>query len=148
MTGDHDRASRALQEAFDRLLARAPGPIFPRARRLYLLKYPLEGHGSRAGHRTFVHGESVDEAIEIDAQGRRIGVVTIRARELALVRWQPGGVLDPLAAADYLARTWGLPAVSLSLPETPWFRDAGPQARLAAPPDLLRVFRAPLPVPR
>ncbi|MFM7267499.1 MAG: hypothetical protein ACKOZT_02780, partial [Cyanobium sp.] len=31
-----------FQQAFERLLIRAPGPVFPRARALYLQKYSLE----------------------------------------------------------------------------------------------------------
>ena len=48
-------------QAFERLLSHAPGPVFPRARELYLRKYPLETEPSEP-FRTFLLEEEIQEA--------------------------------------------------------------------------------------
>ena len=88
----------SFQQAFERLLARAPGPVFPRARALYLQKYPLEGE-PQGDFRTFL--------LEEDIQESPAGAVRVRALALAVVAWgQPR--FDADAAAAYLERRWGL----------------------------------------
>ena len=47
-----------FQQAFEQLLSRAPGPVFPRARELYLRKYPLEAAGADR-FRTFLLREEI-----------------------------------------------------------------------------------------
>jgi hypothetical protein len=60
----------SFQKAFERLLSRAPGPVFPRARQLYLRKYPLESDPATP-FRTFLLEESIQES--------EAGIVRIRA---------------------------------------------------------------------
>ncbi|QEY31027.1 hypothetical protein EVJ50_00900 [Synechococcus sp. RSCCF101] len=134
-----------LLQAFEAWLSLAPGPIFPRARELYRLKYSLDGREASGSHRLFVVRESIDESCESDGEGGRIGVVTIRAIRLAVVRWQARTPLNLEEAEAYLAERWGLHDRSLQLLQEPWFRDGGPQAQFDAPLGLQHTYRAPLP---
>jgi hypothetical protein len=113
----------SFQNAFERFLDRAPGPVFPRARQLYLRKYCLEG-GEPEGFRTFLLQEEIEEAVG--------GALRIRAVSFAIVHW-----LSPQADAQrclaYLERRWQLRPVDLTLQEGLWFRDGGAWARFTAP---------------
>lgn len=114
----------SFQQAFEQLLARAPGPVFPRARALYLQKYCLEGEAAES-FRTFLLEEDIEES--------PAGAVRIRARVLALVAWGQTG-FDPAAAAAYLEARWQLRPRDLQVVEgASWFRQGGPYARFSAP---------------
>ncbi len=119
-----------FQSSFERLLARAPGPIFPRARALYLQKYPLEEEG-QGDFRTFL--------LEEDIQESPAGAVRIRALALAVVAWgQPS--FDADAAAAYLERRWGLRPHDLQEVEGgSWFRQSGAYGRFRTPAVYERV---------
>ena len=119
-----------FQQAFERLLARAPGPVFPRARALYLQKYPLEGEADGA-FRTFLLEEEIQES--------PAGALRIRALALAIVAWgQP--CFDAVAAAAYLEHRWGLrPADLQEVDGASWFRDSGAYGRFSSPAVYERV---------
>ena len=53
---------QTLQNAYNALMAKAPGAAFPRARRLYLNKYQLPQSDEKHGLRLFVSEESLDES--------------------------------------------------------------------------------------
>lgn len=117
-----------FQEAFEHLLSLAPGPVFPRARRLYLNKYPLEGRppeqpaagASAPRFLTFLLEEEIEES--------EAGQLKVRALSFALVHWQaPQTSLADYAA--YLQEHWQLPALNLRLVQEPWFREGGAYAR-------------------
>ncbi len=114
----------SFQQAFEQLLARAPGPVFPRARALYLQKYPLEGE-QEGDFRTFLLEEEIQES--------PAGALRIRALALAIVAWgQPR--IDAAAATAYLDRRWDLHPSDLQVVEgTGWFRDHGAYARFVTP---------------
>ena len=120
----------SFQQAFERLLARAPGPVFPRARALYLQKYPLEGE-SEGAFRTFLLEEEIQES--------PAGALRIRALALAIVAWgQPR--FDATAASAYLERRWGLHPNDLQVLEgASWFRDSGAYGRFGTPAVYERV---------
>lgn len=112
----------SFQQAFERLLARAPGPVFPRARALYLQKYPLEGE-QEGDFRTFLLEEEIQES--------PAGALRVRARAMAIVAWGQSQV-DAAAAVAYLERRWGLRPHDLQVVEgASWFRDGGAYARFA-----------------
>lgn len=107
--------------AFQHLMSRAPGPVFPRARRLYFDKYPLEGLDATTPFRTHLLEESVQE--------RADGALAIEATVFALVPWttteqqsDDTGAPDPLAGARYLQERWQLQASELTVVAGPWFR--------------------------
>jgi hypothetical protein len=118
--------SHSFQQAFEQLLARAPGPVFPRARTLYFQKYPLEGAEADAlPFRTFLLEEEVLEG--------SAGVLRIRARGFAVVHWQ-APPLDNDRYAAYLAQRWQLaPADLLPVEGESWFREGGAFARFSHP---------------
>ena len=117
-----------FQQAFERLLSRAPGPIFPRARELYLRKYCLEdgGQPQAVGSLcTFVLEEEI-----LEAAG---GAVRSRALAFALVHWQ-GPQLELSRYAAYLAERWQLHQTQLiPVADTAWFREGGAWVRFSAP---------------
>ncbi|MEA5390660.1 hypothetical protein VB738_05215 [Cyanobium gracile UHCC 0139] len=120
----------SFQQAFERLLARAPGPVFPRARALYLQKYPLEGE-SGSEFRTFLLEEEIQESAG--------GALRIRALALAIVAWGQSR-FDPDAAGAYLERRWGLhPGDLQEVPGASWFRDSGAYGRFGTPAVYERV---------
>lgn len=120
----------SFQQSFERLLARAPGPVFPRARVLYLQKYPLEAE-PQGDFRTFLLEEEIQES--------PAGALRIRALALAVVAWgQP--CFDAAAAAAYLERRWGLRPHDLQEVEgASWFRNVGAYGRFATPAVYERV---------
>ena len=110
--------------AFEQLLSRAPGPLFPRARQLYLRKYSLECDAS-SRFRTFLLEEEIQESA--------VGAVRSRAMAFAVVHWQAPQV-EPDVYVAYLARQWQLHPDDLTVITTgPWFRDGGAWARFSAP---------------
>jgi hypothetical protein len=132
----------SFQQAFESLLSVAPGPVFPRARELYLRKYPLEARLAVDGSpvksaaaseaesevgldrfRTFLLEEEIQEAAG--------GIVRVRARAFAVVHWQaPQTHLDDYA--HYLQARWALQPNGLSLEGESWFREGGAFARFVA----------------
>ena len=104
-------------QAFDQLLTRAPSPLFPRARQLYLRKYCLEGGGA-GSLRTFLLEEDIGES------GDGL-LLTVRARRFALVHWQGPPLLEDAYRA-YLRQRWELdPEVLQPVTDTSWFRQGG-----------------------
>lgn len=111
-------------QAFERLLSRAPGPLFPRARQLYLRKYSLEADPATP-FRTFLLEEEIQESAG--------GAVRIRAISFAVVHWQ-GPQLELQVYGAYLARQWQLHPDDLTvITAGSWFRDGGPWARFSEP---------------
>lgn len=123
-----------FQEAFASLLQRAPSPLFPKARQLYLRKYCLEG--SEAGSlRTYLLEEEIAER-----EGGRL--LTVRARRFALVHWQ-GPQLSEQDYRLYLQRRWDLQPEQLQpVVETLWFREGGAWAWFRAEAVYARDFSA------
>jgi hypothetical protein len=111
-------------QAFEQLLSRAPGPVFPRARQLYLRKYCLEADAA-ASFRTFLLEEEIQESAG--------GAVRSRAMAFAVVHWQ-GPQVERQVYAAYLARQWQLHPDDLTvIPVGSWFRDGGAWARFSEP---------------
>ena len=113
----------SFQQAFEALLALAPGPIFPRARELYLRKYCLEGRDGQDRFRTFLFEEEIQES--------EAGTVRVSALSFAVVHWQ-AAQSSPEEYAAYLQQRWQLQPAGLSLENEPWFRDGGAYARFQA----------------
>lgn len=119
----------SFQQAFEALLVRAPGPVFPKARQLYLRKYPLEGPIANPGSldaprfRTFLLQEEIQEG--------PAGVLRVRARRFAVVHWQAPQT-NPPDYLTYLQQRWNLQPTDLALVEEPWFRDGGAWAFFSA----------------
>jgi hypothetical protein len=125
----------SFQQAFESLLSLAPGPVFPRARELYLRKYPLEGTEKGAvsapspgvaldRFRTFLLEEEIQESSG--------GIVRVRALGFAVVHWQaPQTNLEDYTT--YLQQRWQLQPDGLSLEPDSWFREGGAYARFRAP---------------
>jgi hypothetical protein len=110
-----------FEHAFQRLMSRAPGPVFPRARRLYFDKYPLEDASAASPFRTFLLEETIHEGMD--------GSLTIQVNAFALVAWDPDlgeaasqGPPDPDLAARYLKQQWERKAASITAIPSPWFR--------------------------
>jgi hypothetical protein len=111
-------------KAFEQLVSRAPGPVFPRARELYFRKYPLEA-GEPEPFRTFLLEEEIreDEA----------GSLSIRAVSFAVVHWEAPQT-DLCHYAAYLKRRWQLEPGDLERVEGQiWFREGGAYARFSTP---------------
>ncbi len=126
---------QALQQALDPLLERAPAGLFPRARRLYFDKYPLEGlpdelalAPAAIAFRTFVLSE---EPAELDSDPPS----PHRLLELALVHWRVQEQPPRQAALAYLEQHWQLPASDLAVEEMAesWFREGGAWLRVTLP---------------
>lgn len=124
--------AESFQEAFETLLQRAPSPLFPRARQLYLRKYCLEGAAAGA-LRTYLLEEEIGEH-----DGGRL--LTVRARRFAVVHWQ-GPQLSSQAYRDYLRQHWDLDPEQLQpVQDTAWFRDGGAWAWFGAEAVYARDF--------
>jgi hypothetical protein len=113
----------SFQQAFEALLALAPGPVFPRARELYLRKYCLEGRDAQDRFRTFLFEEEIQES-----EG---GTLRVSALSFAVVHWQ-AAQSTPQEYAAYLQQRWQLQPEGLSLELEPWFREGGAFARFQA----------------
>ena len=132
-------ATEELRQAFEALLDRAPALIFPRARALYFNKYPLDGREACGPLRLFIQQEESEEQIEprlLDGEPRRMAVVKVRPRTMAVVHWQQPQAPEPQLLEDYLNR-WGLDQEPLMVQSELWFREGGHQQWLKAPEDLL-----------
>jgi len=122
-------AMASFQQAFVSLLSVAPSPLFPKARALYLRKYPLETTASEGEtpvgrFRTFLVSEEIQESAA--------GVLRVRAQQFAVVHWQA----PQTNAEDYLAylsERWAGPPDGVTLAEEAWFRDGGAFALFHAP---------------
>ena len=133
-----------FQQAFEQLLQRAPGPVFPRARQLYLRKYALEAHQAPSAgdggppFRTFLWQETIEEST-LGA----VSVLRIRAVTFALVHWQA-----PQTSSEryrhYLQQQWQLTPQSLELQTEAWFREGGAWARFTTTDVLERQVHLPL----
>ena len=111
-------------EAYTQLMRRAPSPLFPRARQLYLRKYPLEPEQD-SRFRTFVLKEQIEEFSD--------GSLRSDALAFAVVHWQACQVEHELYAA-HLAARWRIHPNDLQPVESqPWFRDSGAWARFTSP---------------
>jgi len=111
-------------QAFEGLLSRAPGPVFPRARQLYLRKYSLECKPD-SPFRTFLLEEELQESAG--------GAVRSRAMAFAVVHWQ-GPQVDRAVYAAYLSTHWQIHPSDLTVIQAdPWFRDGGAWARFSEP---------------
>ena len=117
------------------MLERAPAGLFPRARRLYFDKYPLEGlpdeldlAPAASPFRTFVLSE---EPAELDSDPPS----PHRLLELALVRWRVQEQPPRQAVLDYLEQRWQLPTSELDVQamEESWFREGGAWLRVTLP---------------
>jgi hypothetical protein len=112
-----------FQRAYERLLSRAPGPVFPRARELYLRKYCLEEEPD-APFRTFLLKEEIQETAA--------GAVRSRGVAFAVVHWH-GPQLEQARYAAYLERRWQLqPTDLMPIDNGSWFRESGAWARFSA----------------
>ena len=112
-----------FQRSYERLLSRAPGPVFPRARSLYLRKYSLEEE-LNSPFRTFLLEEEIQEAVG--------GTVRSRGVSFAVVHWQ-GPQLEATRYAAYLEQRWQLQPSDLTpIHSDPWFRGGGAWARFSA----------------
>jgi hypothetical protein len=110
-------------QAFEHLLSRAPGPVFPRARQLYSRKYALEGEVDTP-FRTFLLEEEIQESQD--------GAVRSRAIAFAVVHWH-GPPLERQRYAAYLAQQWQLQPGDLPPVDSgSWFRGGGAWARFSA----------------
>jgi hypothetical protein len=127
MTSDPPRTppdAPTFQASFERLLKRAPGPVFPRARRLYFSKYCLE-EPAASSFRTFL--------LEEDVQETPCGTVRVRALAFAVVHWN-GPQLPEAEYAAYLRERWRLEPKDLkAVRGEAWFRGSGAYARFMAP---------------
>ncbi|MAR06746.1 MAG: hypothetical protein CL862_06565 [Cyanobium sp. NAT70] len=134
--------SEILQQAYNALMAKAPGAAFPRARTLYLNKYPLPHSTDDTSLRLYVCEEQLDESQQPapdGEEGHRIVTLTARPVRLALVHWQ--SMAQPVndQVLNYLQRCWELDAKQLKLEHSsePWFRNGGYQMRFTPPKQLI-----------
>ncbi|SBO42157.1 hypothetical protein [Cyanobium sp. NIES-981] len=116
-------ADTSFQQAFTTLLSVAPGPVFPRARQLYLRKYPLEGPPVQldaaafpSRFRTFLLQEEIQEG--------RDGLYRVRGHRFAVVHWQAPQT-NPADYLTFLQERWGLQPDHLTLQQDSWFRNGG-----------------------
>jgi hypothetical protein len=139
--------SARLEAALSDLFSRAPAQLFPRARRLYFDKYPLEGHPDQLAadvqaspFRTFVLSEvppaleeppsAADPAVATPGDDGTEGVGAPAIAALALVHWQAAEI-DLDAAIRYLEQHWQLEAAELQPMAESWFRDGGAWVRIS-----------------
>lgn len=128
-----------FQTAFGSLLSLAPSPLFPKARLLYLRKYPLETTPVASSvplgiFRTFLLAETVQESLE--------GVLRVRSEGFAVVHWRAAQT-TPESYGSYLQERWQLQPESLELMAEPWFREGGAWALFRTPAVYERSFAAP-----
>ena len=119
-----------FEKAFSALLSLAPGPVFPRARQLYLNKYPLEGNPSSldaaalpARFRTFLLEEEIHDGSD--------GIYRVEAKKFAVVHWQAPQT-DSSDYLSYLERRWQLVPDDLAPVDELWFREGGAYATFTA----------------
>jgi hypothetical protein len=133
-TSSRQPAPLSFQQAFTSLLSLAPGPVFPRARQLYLRKYPLEGIRDGGENppedspvanrfRTFLLQEEIQEGSD--------GLYRVRGLRFAVVHWQAPQT-NPADYLNVLRERWGLHPDDLRLEEESWFRNGGAWASFSA----------------
>lgn len=122
------------------LLERAPAGLFPRARRLYFDKYPLEGHpqesdqaATPAAFRTFVLRETLSQPDPPERPAARAAAPAPKLHELALVHWHALNQAPRQDVLDYLRQRWQLEPASLEAMEESWFREGGAWVRVTLP---------------
>ena len=140
--------SSSLQQAFAQLMQSAPSALFPKARRLYLNKFPLDRRDSTSALRLFVANGQVEEQIETasDNATHRIAVLTIRPLKLALVHWLQAEPASNAAVEDYFTSHWQLDTPALEAQAEAWFREGGHLSLFTAPEGLIWERRSSLPV--
>ena len=130
--------SEQLQQAYNTLMAKAPGAAFQKARALYLNKYPLPQAESTVPLRLYVCNEQLQESIQPANDGHpnhRLAILQSRPGQLAVVHWQQPGPPETAQLRSYLKDTWDLNTDELRITalSAPWFREGGHQSRFAAP---------------
>ncbi|QVL54163.1 MAG: hypothetical protein KFB97_07700 [Cyanobium sp. M30B3] len=122
------------------LLERAPAGLFPRARRLYFDKYPLEGRPQDLDQapapgpfRTFVLRETLGQADTQEDSGLGGRPQGAKLHELALVHWQERKQAAPEQVLGYLRQRWQLEPANLEVMQESWFREGGAWVRLTLP---------------
>ena len=133
--------SQQLQQAYNTLMAKAPGAAFQKARALYLNKYPLPQADGTIPLRLYVCDEQLEESIRPANDGHpnhRLAILQSRPGQLAVVHWQRPHPPGTEQLRCYLKNTWNLDADRLQITalSSPWFRDGGHQSRFAAPSQL------------
>ena len=116
--------------AFQQLMSRAPGPVFPRARRLYFDKYALEGSDPQTPFRTHLLEETIEE--------RSDGSLHVQALRFAVVSAGPdhpdAGSIAPIdrdEAVQYLHKRWRQSPTDIAEGQAPWFRTNRSYLRVA-----------------
>ena len=122
------------------LLERAPAGLFPRARRLYFDKYPLEGRpqeldqaAAPAPFRTFVLRETLSPPEIPERPAARAAAPPPKLHELALVHWHALNPAPPEEVLGYLRQRWQLEPAALEVMEESWFREGGAWVRVTLP---------------
>jgi hypothetical protein len=137
----------ALLQALEPLLERAPAGLFPRARRLYFDKYPLEGRPqdldlepAPGRFRTFVVRETLHQLVDPQdsrpaqpAANLQADLSTSKLHELAVVHWHQPDHAPLEAVSRYLLEQWQLHPVALEVMHESWFRQGGPWVRVTLP---------------
>lgn len=133
----------ALRSAFEQLMSKAPAAIFPKARELYLHKYPLDNREEPSELQLFIKEERIEERIEerVDTQSpesspARVAVLIIKPINFALVHWQSNEPPKPDLINFYLKERWGLTSQGLQHQSTQWFKSGGHLSLLPAPKEL------------
>jgi len=129
-----------LLQALGPLLERAPASLFPRARRLYFDKYPLEGrpedldlaHAS-APFRTFVLRETLGLPELMERDGGDDEPPAPKLHELALVHWQEVDQPSTEEVMGYLRQRWLLEPARVEAMQESWFREGGAWTRVTLP---------------
>jgi hypothetical protein len=132
-----------LRQALVALVSRAPHPLFPKARRLYFDKYPLEGHpdaleaaAAPPPLRTFLLQETLIEADGSVVAPPLAEPVSeslfdrFRLQELAVVHWQ-AETIDLHQVHAYLQQAWQLEGATVTAEPDGWFREGGAWARVS-----------------
>lgn len=129
-----------LLQALDPLLERAPASLFPRARRLYFDKYPLEGRPEdldladpSGPFRTFVLRETLGQPEPSQRNARKGGTPAPKLHELALVHWQEVDQPSADAVMGYLRQRWLLEPTRVEPMQESWFRQGGAWTRITLP---------------
>jgi hypothetical protein len=122
------------------LLERAPAGLFPRARRLYFDKYPLEGRpqeldqdATPAAFRTFVLRETLSQPDTPERPAVRAAAPAPKLHELALVHWNVPSQAPRREVLRYLRQRWQLERARLEVMEESWFREGGAWVRVTLP---------------
>ena len=99
-------------DAFRQLLRRAPGPVFPKARRLYFQKYCLEREDLHARDLTTPFSTHLMEEAILEFPG---GELLIEAKVFALVLTHNDNYYDLDASRLYIHKRWQLKPNDLTM---------------------------------